>query len=116
MRIDLRYTPTTVFETFPWPAPSSKQRDLIADACGRVFSLREELCVEREIGLTTLYNEVDEGMHRGLKDRHGDLDRAVVAAYNWPASAAEDPDDSNRRLLELNKAIAAGDVAYAGPG
>lgn len=116
MRVDLRYTPTTVFETFPWPAVSAKQRDLIAAACKSVFTMREKLCVERGIGLTALYNEVDEGMHRELKSLHHDLDQAVISAYDWPASSLEAPGDSNRRLLELNQAIAAGEVDYDGPG
>ncbi|HET7485014.1 MAG TPA: hypothetical protein VFJ64_06500 [Solirubrobacterales bacterium] len=55
-------------------------------------------------------------MHKELKDLHRQLDRAVVAAYGWPDSVADDPVESNRRLLELNKAIAAGEIEYAGPG
>jgi hypothetical protein len=39
-------------------------------------------------------------------------DEAVAVAYGWPASAAHDPQDSNRRLLELNRAIAAGEIEY----
>ncbi len=115
MRVDLRYTPTTVFDTFPWPdAPDELSRQ-IADICRKVFILRQALCVAREIGLTALYNEVDDGMHYELKDLHRELDRAVVAAYGWPASVAEVPDESNRRLLELNEGIVAGEVEYAGP-
>jgi hypothetical protein len=116
MRVDLRYTPTTVFETFPWPTVSGMQRDSITDACRSLFSLRGQLCIERNIGLTALYNEVDEGMHRELKDLHRKLDRTVVAAYGWPTSAAEDAAESNRRLLELNRAIVSGETEYAGPG
>lgn len=55
-------------------------------------------------------------MHRELKDLHRELDRAVVAAYGWPASVADDPTESNRRLLELNQAIVSGEMEYAGPG
>ncbi len=116
MRTDLRYTPTTVFETFPWPVPSIESRATIDALSQALFSLRGELCLGRKVGLTTLYNEVDEGMHKELKDLHRDLDRAVVAAYGWPAAVADDPTESNRRLLELNKAIAAGEIEYAGPG
>ncbi len=110
-----RYTPTTAFETFPWPDSSAEQRGAVGGICSDLFDLRGKLCVQRDIGLTTLYNEVDDGMHRELKDLHRELDRAVVAAYGWPASAAEDRDESNRRLLELNQAIVRGEVDYAGP-
>jgi hypothetical protein len=47
-----------------------------------------------------------------LYELHRELDEAVAAAYGWPASAAHDPAESNRLLLELNRAIAAGEVEY----
>lgn len=46
------------------------------------------------------------------EELHVALDEAVAAAYGWPASAAHDPAESNRRLLELNREIAAGRVPY----
>ena len=73
---------------------------------------RREISLERQIGLTRLYNEVDEGAYRDLKELHRPLDGAVAAAYGWPRSAAHDPTESNRRLLELNQAIVAGRLAY----
>ena len=36
----------------------------------------------------------------------------TAVAYGWPKSVAHDPEESNRRLLELNRAIAAGEVEY----
>ncbi|MGH3026335.1 MAG: hypothetical protein ACRDLR_07820 [Gaiellaceae bacterium] len=78
-----------------------------------LISRRGEICLERQIGLTRLYNEVDDGAYRDLYALHRELDEAVAAAYGWPASAAHDPAESNRLLLELNRAISAGDVAYA---
>jgi hypothetical protein len=76
------------------------------------MSLRSRLILRRQIGLTQLFNQVDDGAYRDLRDLHVALDEVVAAAYGWPASAAHDPADSNRRLLELNRAIAAGEVAY----
>lgn len=55
---------------------------------------------------------MDEGAYRDLAELHRRLDEAVARAYGWPASAAHDPAESNRRLLELNRDIAAGRVAY----
>ena len=55
---------------------------------------------------------MDEGAYRDLAAHHRTLDAAVARAYGWLASAAHDPAESNRRLLELNRAIAAGRVAY----
>jgi hypothetical protein len=116
MRTDLRYTPTSVFETFPWPRSTSSEREAVARACIRVFERRAEICLERKFGLTELYNEVAEGAYADVRDLHHQLDRAVVAAYGWPTSVSEDRDETNRRLLELNLAIATGEVDYAGPG
>lgn len=112
LRVDIRYTPTSAFETFPWPMPSNDQRKEIAGIAKALIGRRQAICAERGIGLTPLYNEVDEGAYRDLRDLHRDLDRAVAVAYGWPASAAEDSVESNRRLLELNKQIAAGEVEY----
>jgi len=75
-------------------------------------SRRSEICLERQIGLTKLYNEVDDGAYRDLRELHDALDEAVAAAYGWPVSAAHDPQESNRLLLELNRAIAAGEIDY----
>ncbi|MBA3434607.1 MAG: class I SAM-dependent DNA methyltransferase [Actinobacteria bacterium] len=109
IRVDLRYTPTSAFETFPWP--SSRGVEIEELAVG-LHLRRSEICVERQIGLTKLYNEVDDGAYADLRDLHVALDEAVAAAYGWPASVAHDPAESNRRLLELNRAIAAGELDY----
>lgn len=116
IRQDIRYTPGSAFTTFPWPSANDAARAVIGATCVRIFDLRRGLCSSRDVGLTTLYNEVDEGMHEDLKNLHHELDRAVVAAYGWPSSAVDDPRESNQRLLELNEAIAAGEIEYAGPG
>ncbi|MEX2646608.1 MAG: DNA methyltransferase [Gaiellaceae bacterium] len=113
LRIDIRYTPTTAFEPFPWPQPSPEQREAIAEAARAVIARRSEICLDRGIGLTKLYNEVDEGAYRDLRDLHTALDEAVAAAYGWPKSAAHDPTESNRRLLDLNEAITAGRIDYS---
>ncbi|MGH3049163.1 MAG: hypothetical protein ACRDLK_03315, partial [Gaiellaceae bacterium] len=107
-----RYTPTSAFETFPWPQLGERSRARIAAAARHLLKARSAICQEREIGLTRLYNEVDDGAYRPLYEAHRELDEAVAAAYGWPSSAAHDPAESNRLLLELNRAIAAGDVEY----
>jgi hypothetical protein len=43
----------------------------------------------------------------GDRDLHVALDEAVATAYGWPASAVHDRRESNRLLLELNRAISA---------
>jgi len=108
----LRYTPTSAFDTFPWPAPTEPLRGTISEAAHRMVDLRNTICAEREIGLTRLYNEVDDGAYRPVYNLHRAIDEAVAAAYGWPTSVAHDPIESNRRLLELNRAISSGEVDY----
>jgi hypothetical protein len=109
LRVDQRYTPTSAFETFPWP---TGELTAIGSVARRLYERRSEICLERQIGLTKLYNEVDDGAYRDLRELHEELDEAVAVAYGWPSSAARDPQESNRLLLELNRAIAAGEIEY----
>lgn len=111
LKSDPRYTKAS-FATFPWPDPADEQREAIADLARRIIGRRQEICAERQIGLTKLYNELDDGAYRDLRELHRSLDEAVAAAYGWPKKAAHDPAESNRRLLELNRRIAAGEVEY----
>lgn len=105
----IRYTPSSAFETFPWP---SGELDVVAEISYRLCSRRGEICLQENIGLTKLYNQVDDGAWTDLRDLHVELDEAVAVAYGWPTSVAHDSDESNRRLLELNRAIAAGEIEY----
>jgi type II restriction/modification system DNA methylase subunit YeeA len=100
-----RYTPTTTFETFPFPRPTEEQREAIAAAARRLDELRrgwldppgmpeEEL---RRRTLTNLCNETP----AWLRDAHARLDEAVLAAYGWPADIGDD--DLLERLLALNQ-------------
>ncbi len=112
LKADLRYTPTTVFATFPWPSPDDAQRARIAAVAKRLIELRDRLSLERNIGLTKLYNECDEGAHTELRELHDQLDRAVCDAYGWPVSVLSDPVEITSRLLALNSAIAKGKQEY----
>lgn len=112
LRVDIRYTPTSAFETFPWPQPSDGQRDAIGGLAGLMIGRRQAICAERQIGLTTLYNQVDEGAWADLRDLHRRIDEAVADAYGWPRSVAHDSAESNQRLLALNREIAGGARSY----
>jgi hypothetical protein len=113
LRLDLRYTPTTIFMSFPWPDRAPEPEQAIGSAAAALIAHRDELCLDREIGLTTLYNQLEEGAHQKLRDLHRDLNRAVVDAYDWPRRAAEDEDELIRLLLERNLAISRGEVLYS---
>lgn len=109
----LRYTPTTVFMAFPWPDRSEDSVAAVGTASAELIAHRDQLCLEREIGLTQLYNELDEGAHKPLRELHRDLDLAVADAYDWPRRVAQDDDEIVRLLLERNLAISRGEINYA---
>lgn len=104
---DPRYTPTTCFETFPFPRPDDEQRTAIAEAARRLDELRRgwlnppdasESTLKKRT-LTNLYNE----RPTWLADAHATLDRAVWAAYGWPEPPTETDDETIlSRLLALN--------------
>jgi hypothetical protein avisC_12797 len=87
MRGDPRYTPSDVFETFPRPKPTPE-----LEAIGRTLDTeRRGIMLRRDLGLTKLYNLVnDPGLEAGIDpdvDRmraiHVELDAAVATAYGW---------------------------------
>jgi hypothetical protein len=110
----VRYTPSTVFATYPWPPqPAPVKREAVAAASRDVMVARHALCTEHQVGLTTLYNHLEDGAFSALAERHRGLDRAVADAYGWPAaSTGEPPQATNERLLALNFAIAGGEQPY----
>lgn len=101
------------FETFPWPEPSPTQRDGIRTAVRALLERRSAVCAEREIGLTTLYNQVDEGAWSDVRDLQSALDVAVARAYGWDARLAREPLEVRLRLAERHAAIVAGQIEYA---
>lgn len=97
----LRYTPSSVFETFPWPdRATDEQREVAADACRRLLARRAELCEQHQVGLTKLYNAMDEGAYTDLKALHREVDEAVAACYGWPKGVAQDDAELVARLLD----------------
>ena len=87
MRTDLNYSPSDVFETFPRPEPTAE-----LEAIGRTLDAeRREIMLRRGLGLTRLYNLVnDPGLKAGadpdvdrMRAIHVELDAAVAAAYGW---------------------------------
>lgn len=111
---DLRYTPTSVFMTFPWAGAFANdvQREAVAEACRQLLARRSKICQLEQIGLTKLYNAMDEGAWADLKKLHQVLDDSVAACYGWPRSVAQDDAEIVRRLTALNKEITEGRWPY----
>ena len=101
-----RYTPTSTFETFPFPEPTPEQKDKIADAARRLNSLRQGWLNPPQDGvspsqlkhrtLTNLYNDPP----AWLELSHKSLDAVVFAAYGWSPDLTDGEIVS--RLLGLN--------------
>lgn len=110
---DLRYTPSSVFMTFPWPDRATpEQQERVAQACRDLLEHRGALCVEHQVGLTALYNAMDDGAHERLRALHRDLDQAVADCYGWEKGVAQDDAEIVRRLSELNRRISEGELTY----
>lgn len=90
------------------------QREHVAASVALVALLarRREICRDRQIGLTTLYNDVDEGAHRDLVALHRELEEAVAACYGLPKRVAQDDDALVGPLLALDVEIGAGGRSY----
>lgn len=112
-----RYTPTTTFETFPFPwAPGKEPVDdprvkAISEAARELVEQRErwlnpQVTVTSEVTvtsdekkkrtLTNLYNQ----RPTWLELAHKKLDKAVFAAYGWPSDLSDE--EILERLLSLN--------------
>lgn len=106
-----RYT-TKSFASFPWPSASPEAKRDVAGLAEHIVGMRRELSWGRGVGLTKLYNAVQEGAHSELARLHAQLDEAVAGCFGWPAEAAHDDDEIVRRLGERNRAVAAGEIGY----
>lgn len=87
MRQDPTYVPSAVFVTFPRPAVT----DSLSSIGQALYDERREIMLRRDLGLTDLYNLVNDPNLEDSADRdvtrlreiHRELDEAVMAAYGW---------------------------------
>jgi len=105
-----RYTPTTTFETFPFPwAPGAEPNDdprvkAIADAAKELVEQRDRWlnaeglseAEKKKHTLTNLYN----ARPTWLDLAHKRLDEAVFAAYGWKSDMSDE--EILEKLLSLN--------------
>ncbi|MFN5945455.1 MAG: type IIL restriction-modification enzyme MmeI, partial [Phycisphaerae bacterium] len=97
------YTPSSVFDTFPWPqSPTKKQIKAVAAAGREVRSVRAKVLPTMSGGLRALYRTLELPGSNPLKDAHAALDAAVMEAYGFSARK-----DLLKQLLDLNLSVAA---------
>lgn len=81
----VRYTPSDVFETLPFPQRTQSMRN----AGGVLDRDRREIMLRRQLGLTALYNlvndpkVVDDPDVARIREIHVLIDEAVKEAYGW---------------------------------
>lgn len=129
MKNDLRYSPTDVFSTFPFPT----NLDGLEAIGEQYYQHRQQIMQERQEGLTKTYNRFHNPAEQdaaiiALRDLHRQMDEAVAAAYGWGDLALEHGFHQTKqgmrytmseaarqevldRLLELNHARYAEEVA-----
>jgi hypothetical protein len=101
----IRYTPSSAFNTFPWPQVDGRQREQIASITRELLDARSTLCLKHNVGLHRLYRLVADGAFEALRELQVSLDRAVLDAYGLDASLLDDTRERNRQLYQLNAAI-----------
>lgn len=84
LKSDYRYSAGIVYNNFPWPEPSDRQRNVIEAAAKAVLTARTRY---PQATLTDLYDPLT--MPPDLIKAHQALDRAVDSAYGRKAFAAE---------------------------
>ncbi len=98
-----RYTPESVFDTFPWPQKPTKRQVRAVAAAGReIRRLRDDALTKITGGLRALYRTLELPGKSPLKDAHAALDAAVMEAYGFSAKK-----DLLAQILELNLSVAA---------
>jgi hypothetical protein len=93
LKQDLNYAPSDCFQTFPHPTPQQEEeQEQIGE---RYHELRRQIMLEREEGLTKIYNRFHDPEEEAeetsfvstsiaqLRGLHVEMDQAVAAAYGW---------------------------------
>jgi SAM-dependent methyltransferase len=98
----LRYTPPSVFDTFPWPqSPAAKDVRAVTEAGLEVRRIRADALPKMTGGLRGLYRTLELPGANPLKDAHAALDAAVLSAYGFSSHK-----DLLAQLLALNQVVA----------
>ena len=120
LKTDLRYTPTSIFETFPFPTlpgghhdprrrPKTPEATRVATCATTFDRLRRAHCRKHAIGLTRLHNhlELPDPDLTPLRLAYTALNDAVTACYGLPPDLWRDDDAALSALLALNARHAA---------
>jgi hypothetical protein len=102
LKSDFRYTPASVFDTFPWPqSPTRDHIAAVAEAAVALRALRRETMSKLNYSLRDLYRTLDQPGTNPLREAQNRLDAATRSAYGFAPEA-----DALTALLALNVELA----------
>ena len=84
MKSDYRYSKDIVYNNFPWPNPTEKQKARIEQTAQAILDARAKY---PDSSLADLYDE--RAMPAELRKAHHDNDRAVMQAYGFDSKMEE---------------------------
>lgn len=87
LKSDYRYTKNMVYNTFPWPTPTDKQKAKIEKTAQAILDAR---ALYPDSSLADLYDPLT--MPKELLKAHQDNDRAVMEAYGLPVNGTTESD------------------------
>ena len=107
----LRYTPTTVFDSFPWPqSPTEAHVRAIEEITEELLLVRAQN-LSAGMSLAEQYDTFRQPGKSRLRTLHADLDAAVLSAYGFSTDEAR-----LTQLLALNLDLTAEPQHARGPG
>lgn len=107
----LRYTSTTVFDSFAWPQnPTPKSVERVARAMAEIVELRASY-LNDGISLAKQYNSLRTAGKSKLRDLHDELDAAVYEAYEFSTTL-----DPIAQMFSLNQEVHELGADARGPG
>ena len=93
LKSDYNYSNTIVYNNFPWPNPTEKQKAKIEQTAQSILDARAKY---PDCSLADLYDEA--AMPPELRKAHQENDRAVMTAYDFDLTLSE-----NEIVAELFK-------------
>jgi hypothetical protein len=110
LKVDPRYTSTTVWDSFPWPSATPSQVATVAKISAQILDLRAKYRAEGST-LVQQYDAIREPGKSEFRDAHHALDQAVFESYDF------DPkEDLLAQLLALNLKAATDPATATPPG
>ncbi|MEC7987257.1 MAG: type IIL restriction-modification enzyme MmeI [Myxococcota bacterium] len=109
--LGMRYTPSTCFETFPFPVLDPIQRDELEEKGKALYKKRANIMKKYHIGMTQCWNRLinpNNPHHehpdiQALRRLRHQMDMAVLKAYGWEELKPSDRTEIVRRLRLRNR-------------